>query len=371
MTETWISADLVFDGFNLLKEQAVRLDQSRIGALRPVAEINPSLVQRHHPGLLTSGFFDIQINGGGGALLNNDPTPNGVGVIAKAHRKLGTTDLLPTVITDSAEVIEMAARAVLRSDFNGVRGLHIEGPHISQRRRGTHRGAFLRPFDQRSLDLVRELRSEGLALLITVAPEAIETAQIESLVEMGVLVSLGHSDATSAQVQHCLKAGAQAFTHLYNAMSQMESRAPGMVGTAIASEAWCSIIADGIHVDPVMVMNAIRARPVPDRMIAVSDAMATVGGPDHFSLYGQDIHLKEGCLVNAEGSLAGAHLTMLEAIQNLVRWGLPLEEALRMGIHNPAQLMGIWPELGLIGRPLDDVILTSPTLDLLQQGLEL
>jgi len=240
MTQYWHSAQQIFDGQDLLSDQAICVEE----------------------------------------LLNSHPTEAAISTILKAHRTLGTTALLPTVISDHPDV--------------------------------------LRPMDGRTLDLVARLRSNGLAVLITVAPEATTPEQISKLANIGAIVSIGHSNGTAQEAETCLKAGATCFTHLYNAMSPMEGRAPGMVGAAISSDAYCSIIADGIHVDPTMVMLAYRARPKPDRMIAVSDAMPTVGGPDRFSLYGKELHLSEGRLINDQGALAGAHLTMLDAVRNLV-----------------------------------------------------
>lgn len=370
MNVAWISADTVSDGTNLLPDHAIEVVDGRVSALRPTAEVQPSLVARHHPGLLTPGFFDIQVNGGGGVLLNGTPTVAALQAIAAAHRRFGTVAILPTVITDRPAVLEAAVAASLAAQGTpGIAGLHIEGPHLSTARRGTHEAGFIRPLDAHTLGLIRQLCDSGLPTLVTVAPESATPAQIGTLTEMGAVVALGHSDATAGEAQACLAAGATGFTHLFNAMSPMLNRAPGVTGAAIMSEAWCSIIADGHHVDPLMIRLATRARPVADRMIAVSDAMATIGGPEAFDLYGQTIRLDAGRLINAEGSLAGAHLTMADALRNLVSYGLPLDQVLRMCRANPAAFMGLETQFGLIGLRADDLVLLDADLSVASVGL--
>ena len=370
MSEYWVSADRIFDGDKFYNKFAMHVANGRIVAMTPADDVPKGAVKHHHEGVLTQGFFDIQVNGGGGVLLNADPTLDGVRKIAMAHRGFGTTAILPTVITDTPEVMEAAALACLEArNETGVYGIHIEGPHISTPRRGTHDPKFIRPMDQRTLDLVRKLRDAAFPTLITVAPENTTNEQIAELSEMGAVVSIGHSDVAAGVVTDALAAGVSCFTHLFNAMSPMVNRAPGVTGAAIASDAWCSVIADSIHVDPMMVKIAFDARSTPDRMIAVSDAMSTVGGPDEFELYGRNIRLKDGHLINAEGSLAGAHLTMLTALQNLIAYGIPEIAALRMCRHNPAQLMGLGDQMGLIGSSVDDVLHLDAAFNLKSVGI--
>ena len=332
----WLSPDAVFDGRDLHHGVAVNL---RSGELLPVAAVDNA---RPTHGIVTPGFFDIQVNGGGGVLFNTTPTPEGLRKIAAAHAALGTVAILPTVITDAPEVLDQAAEAVLatRGDSR-LLGIHIEGPHISIARRGTHEERFVRALDARTLDVVARLRRANVPVLITLAPEAVQAGEIAALVRLGAIVSLGHSDADAATVKAALAEGAQLFTHLFNAMSPMLNRAPGVTGAAIASEAYCSIICDGIHVSPEMVGIAVRARPVADRMILVSDAMPTVGGPDNFQLYGRKITLDRDRLINSEGSLAGAHVTMAQSVAFMTDViGVDPEAALRMAVTNPARLMG-------------------------------
>lgn len=360
MTE-WISADLVFDGRRLSRNAAIRLENGRATALAPLAEL-PEGVSTNHAGyLLSPGFVDLQVNGGGGILFNREPTPDGVLAIARAHRALGTTRLMPTVITDSAPIMEAAAEAILQvRGREGVLGIHIEGPHISQSRKGAHDPRHIRPLDDRTFSLVQRMRDAGVPVLLTLAPEAVRPGQIARLSEMGAIVSIGHSDAASEQVREALDEGASFFTHLFNAMSQMESRKPGVVGTAIASEAWCSAIFDGHHVAPEMLRIACSARPRSDRMILVSDAMPTVGGPDSFELYGETLLVEGGRLLNRRGVLSGAHLDMRGAVAYAAKVvGLPLEDALRMAVANPLEAIGLEDTNAIVGAGVEEIIVVG------------
>jgi len=244
------------------------------------------------------------VNGGGGVLLNTTPTRGGMADIAAAHRRFGTVAVMPTVITDQPEVLERAVEAAIAAKGDdGIIGLHIEGPHISIARRGTHSAKYIRPMDDRTLAAVARMRDHGIAAMMTVAPEAITPEQIATLRQMGAVVALGHTDCTAEDVEAAIGAGARCATHLFNAMSPMTSRAPGAVGAVINSNLWAGIICDGHHVDDRMIGMALRARPDDDLMFLVSDAMATVGGPAQFDLYGETVSLDGGRLVNAEGNL--------------------------------------------------------------------
>jgi len=270
------------------------------------------------------------------------------------------------VITDAPEVLTRAVDAVIAAHAEipldrSLLGLHIEGPHLSIPRRGTHAPEWVRPFEATTLAHVRRLRDLGIFVKITVAPESVTPAQVAELVATGAVVSIGHSDATADEVRALLDAGATCFTHLFNAMSPMLNRAPGVTGACINSTAFAGIICDGIHVADEMVGLAIRARPVPGRMFLVSDAMSTVGGSDHLRLYGRDVWLKDGRLVNAEGSLAGAHVTMAESLRRLIAVvGIAPEIALDMATAAPARLLAR-PELASPeNRDLADLLLLAP-----------
>lgn len=339
--DLWLLPDALYDGTTLHRDLALGVAGDRTTGVANRADLPADAPVRHIPGTLTPGFLDLQVNGGGDALLNTDQSVAALSTMAAAHRRFGTVGILPTVITDTPEVLARAVDAVLAAkDQQGLLGLHIEGPHLSVPRRGTHAAEWVRPFEQATMTHVLRLRAAGVFVKITVAPESVTPAQVAALAANGAVVSIGHSDATAAEVRALLAAGATCFTHLFNAMSPMLNRAPGVTGACINSAAYAGIICDGIHVADEMVGLAIRARPLPGRMFLVSDAMSTVGGSDHFTLYGQDIRLKDGQLVNAEGSLAGAHVTMAESLQRLITVvGTPPEVALDMAVAAPARLL--------------------------------
>ena len=340
--DLWLLPDAIFDGLGLRQGTALAIAGNRsltIGTPPKGAAI------RSVKGILTPGFLDLQVNGGGDALLNNDQWPAALHTMAAAHRRFGTVGILPTVITDAPEVLARAVDAILAASAEphpdrSLLGLHIEGPHLSIPRRGTHAAEYVRPFDAITLAHVQRLRAAGVFVKITVAPESTTPEDVARLAALGAKVSIGHSDASAEEVRALLDAGATCFTHLFNAMSPMLNRAPGVTGACINSTAYAGIICDGIHVADEMVGLAIRARPVPGRMFLVSDAMCTVGGSDHFRLYGQDIWLRDGRLVNAEGSLAGAHVTMAEGLRRLITIvGIAPETALDMAVAAPTRLL--------------------------------
>ncbi|WP_377511265.1 N-acetylglucosamine-6-phosphate deacetylase [Octadecabacter sp. R77987] len=359
--DRWIAPELLFDGTVVQRGKALQLSGGRVVK---VADAPADAVAV--TGLVTPGFVDLQVNGGGGIMLNTTPTHDGIAGILAAHRGLGTVAVMPTVITDHPDVLDKAADAAIAAKgLHGFVGLHIEGPHISVARRGTHAAQYVRPFDDRTMETVMRLRAQGIAVMITLAPENATATQVATLVQNGVVVSIGHTDATAEELRILMAAGATCATHLFNAMSPMLGRAPGAVGAVINSDCYAGIICDGHHVADEIVGMAIRARPTAGRMMLVSDAMATVGGPDEFTLYGQTIRLQDGRLVNEEGSLAGAHVTQALGVQRLVvRTGTPLETALAMATTVPADCMGR-PDLGgLMGRGADDlVVLDADTLD--------
>ena len=364
----WILPDALFDAGRLRRDLALGLRGGRVAALEPAAALPADAPRIAIAGTLCPGLVDLQVNGGGGVLFNQSPSPEGLRRIAAAHRRLGTDAILPTVITDAPEVLATAAgavRAAVAQGIPGIAGIHVEGPHISEARRGTHAARYIRPLDDGTLALVRGLRAEGLAVMITLAPEAARPEQIAELARCGAIVSLGHSDATAEQARAALAAGARCFTHLFNAMSPMQGRAPGMVGAAINSHAHAGIICDGVHVADEMLALAIRARPLPDRMFLVSDAMPTVGGPESFALYGRTIRLEGGRLINDEGSLAGAHVSLAESLQRLVgAVGIAPEAALRMALSVPAGLIGRDDLARIEGRAAEDLLILGADMAL-------
>ena len=359
MTDCWVAPESLFDGQDIVYGQAVRIVN---GQITEIAKTPDSAVRIK--GCLTPGFVDLQVNGGGGVMLNTTPTRGGMADIAAAHRIFGTVAVMPTVITDHWAVLDQAVEAAIAAKGDdGIIGLHIEGPHISVARRGTHNAIHVRPMDDRTLNVVEALCCHDIAVMITIAPEAITHDQIAALVRMGAVVSIGHTDATCEDTEAAISAGASCATHLFNAMSPMVGREPGAVGAVINSHVWSGIICDGFHVDDRMIKLALRARPDDDLTFLVSDAMATVGGPALFDLYGQNIHLENGQLINAEGHLAGAHVTQAEGVARLVHEiDVSLAQALRMAITVPALVVGQANLAQVIGRLVRDVLVLSDDL---------
>jgi N-acetylglucosamine-6-phosphate deacetylase len=373
MTDLWIAPDQLFDGQTLLSGQAIRIVDNQVSDIAP-----PTSDALQIKGCLSPGFVDLQVNGGGGVMLNTTPTREGIAKIAAAHRRFGTVAVMPTVITDAPDVLEKAADAAILSRYDdGIVGLHIEGPHISVARRGTHNSAFIRDLDGRTIDVVARLLRQDVAVMITLAPEAASPAQIATLSDMGAIVSIGHTDASAEVVEAAIAAGASCATHLFNAMSPMAGRAPGAIGAIINSQMRSGIICDGHHVDDRMIALALRARPSADLMFLVSDAMATVGGPDHFCLYGSDVHLEQGRLINEYGSLAGAHITQAQGVARLVNSvGVSAQDALRMAITTPARIVGKDRLASLIAQDVRNLIVlsgdfidTKPFADALAQAV--
>jgi len=355
MLPRYLRPQAVFDGQSLRSDVVLQLSPEGRVSLNPEPPEGAKIEAL--AGVVSHGLVDLQVNGGGGVMLNDQPNGAGMAVIAQAHRRLGTVRLLPTLITDCAEKAQALVDALLGAPLPAaILGVHFEGPHIAPARRGTHRAADIRPFERQSLQQCARLRAAGIAVMVTLAPEQVALEDIAALAALGVVVSIGHSDATAAQVEAALQAGARNFTHLFNAMSQMQGREPGVVGAAILSDADIGFICDGHHVAPDMLRLALKAHGAA-RAHLVSDAMATVGGGPSFSLYGQEIRVEGGRLINAEGNLAGAHVSLADCVLNACRLlGLSGAQALHMAISNPARVMGFDFDLAQ-GAWLQDLIL--------------
>lgn len=313
--------------------------------------------------ILAPGYIDAQVNGGGNVLFNNEPTAETCLAIAKAHRRRGTTRLLPTCISDRFEVTQKAVAAMraARQKDKGILGIHIEGPHLGVGRRGVHKAKHLRALSAEDMRLYR--RENGEVMLITAAPECVALDEIKSLRAQGVIISIGHTQATAAQTRAALAAGATGFTHLFNGMDGLSARGQEPAVVALDDRnSWCGIIADGHHVSAEMIRLALRAKP--GRIFLVSDAMppAASDDPQPFELYGETIHAEQGRCMNGEGKLAGAALALDEAVRNCVKkFGIEPDEALRMASSYPAAFLGLNASLGklLPGYNADIVALTA------------
>ncbi|MFU0504315.1 N-acetylglucosamine-6-phosphate deacetylase [Pseudaminobacter sp. NGMCC 1.201702] len=303
-------------------------------------------------GIIAPGFIDLQVNGGGGVMLNDGPSVETIRTICAAHARFGTTALLPTLITDTREMtaaaIEAGAQAA-RQKVPGFLGLHLEGPHLSLARKGAHDPALIRPMEEADEAALIAARQRLPVLVTTVAPESVAPDRIKALSAADVIVSLGHTDTSYAQALDAVLAGASMATHLFNAMSQIGNREPGLAGAVLDSGTLSAgLIADGIHVDAATMGIALRAKNGPARIFLVTDAMATIGTDmTSFMLNGRTIKRENGRLTLDDGTLAGADLDMISAVRFVHETlGLELDEALRMASLYPAQAIGQGHRLG-------------------------
>ena len=361
---TAVAASHVFDGVALHRDTAVLIDGTSITALLPRADVPANVQVRALPdGLwLAPGFIDTQVNGGGDVLFNDDPTPEGISAIVAAHRKFGTTALLPTLITDLPETTSRAIRAAdeAAASMPGVLGIHLEGPFLSPERPGVHDPRRLRRPGDDDLAIITAKR-RGVTL-VTLAPEQVPNGFIAALAAAGVRVALGHSMATYAQTRSAMADGLTGFTHLFNAMRPLASREPGPIAAALEDPAaWFGMIVDGIHVDPAVLRLALRGLAQP---MLVTDAMPPVGGGGSaFRLYGDEITVRDGRCFRRDGTLAGSMLDMASAVRNCVDLlGVPLTDALRFASSNPANFLGLGHTLGRLAPGCRaDLVAFDPT----------
>jgi N-acetylglucosamine-6-phosphate deacetylase len=344
----------VFDGENLLTDRVLILEGTRVSAIVQPDEVPPgaSLFDLDG-GILLPGFIDLQVNGGGGLLFNHAPTVETVRCIGEVHRRFGTTGYMPTLISDDYAVMREAVAAVeqaIEAGVPGVLGIHLEGPFLNPERRGIHNANKICTVDEEGIEILSALRRGRT--VVTLAPEIAGESTIRRLVDAGVVVCAGHTAADYQQTRAALDAGVSGFTHLYNAMTPLRSREPGVVGAALEDErSWFGIIADGYHCHPAAFKAAVRAKQ-PGGAVLVTDAVATVGATgDSFEFGDQVIRQVDGRCTNEDGILAGSHLDMLTAVNNAARFAdIDWLEAVRMASLYPARALGLQEELGLI-RP--------------------
>jgi N-acetylglucosamine-6-phosphate deacetylase len=361
-----LAANCVFDGGFTHRDAAVIIVGDRIERIVRRTELPASLPVYELPkgSWLVPGFIDIQVNGGGDVLFNDAPTAETVRKIVAAHRRFGTTALLPTLISDSPAKMSAAIAAVdeLSADPS-VLGIHLEGPFLSPEKVGVHDPRQIRRPIAEDLELITA-RRRGVTL-VTLAPEQVPPDFIGKLASAGVRVALGHSMATYAQTQEAMVGGLTGFTHLFNAMRGLESREPGPIAAALErADVWYGLIVDGVHVAPAMLRLALRGR---GRPILVTDAMPPVGGTSAtFALNGTKISVREGRCARPDGRLAGTCLDMATAIRNCVRsLDVPLTEALRFASINPAEFLGVADKLGRLapGWRADMVAIDPGTIE--------
>lgn len=302
-----------------------------------VADTDSGPVERLDGGWLLPGLLDLQVNGGGGHQVSGTTTAADLAMMCRVHERLGATGILPTLITDTPEATAaVLAAGVEAAAVPGFLGLHLEGPHLDPRRKGAHDPALIRPMTDADLNRLCEGAKALPSLLVTLAPESVTAAQIAALAAAGVVVSLGHSDCGLATAQAAFAAGASCVTHLFNAMSQLGNREPGLVGAALTGAPFCGLIADSIHVAPEAMRIAMAAAP--GRLFLVSDCMAPAGTDvTEFTLGDRRILRRNARLTLEDGTLAGADLTLPQAIRTMVeRVDSPPEVAFAMATSRPA-----------------------------------
>ena len=352
MAEALVNGRILIGG-ELVTGEAVVIDGERIVSILSEAELPGHIRAFDLQGqILVPGFIDTQVNGGGNRLFNDDPTVETIAAIGAAHRRFGTTGFLPTLISDDAHKIKAALDAVrdaIASDVPGVLGVHIEGPFLNEEKKGIHDASKIRPLSDDEIALLS--RGTGGKTVVTLAPEQVPAEAILRLSDAGVLVCAGHSNATADCIAKALASGLRGFTHLFNAMSQLSAREPGVVGAALYDEnSWCGLIVDGHHVDPRVLKLALRAAPL-RRFMLVTDAMPSVGGSKTFVIGGETISVVDGKASNADGTIAGSDLDMGSAVRNaLSMLDLGLADAVTMASSNPAAFLGLDHELGRIAH---------------------
>lgn len=358
MTAISYQAGAVFDGDRLITGAAVTVADGRVVAVGAAEGAVCDL----GAGILAPGFIDLQVNGGGGVQIAGDTDLDAIRTVCAAQARLGATGCLPTLITDTPDATAAVIRAGIAAAEAGVAGflgLHLEGPHLDPRRKGAHDAALIRPMEEADLQALLQAAAHLPVLKVTVAPEAVTCAQIAAMAAAGIVVSLGHTDCTAEVAAAAMAAGAGCATHLFNAMSQLGNRAPGLVGAVLAGDGVAGLIADGIHVDPVALRVALAAKP--RGLFLVSDCMALAGTEmTEFRLGGRRILRADGRLTLEDGTLAGADLTMAQAVALMVgRVGIDPERALSMATRIPAGVIGRG-DLGRLatGKPADMVHLS-------------
>jgi N-acetylglucosamine-6-phosphate deacetylase len=330
----------MFDGQNYKDDQVLTFVDGKITAID--AYQPSSGVDYVATGLVVPGFIDLQVNGGGGSLFNVSPSVDNVKTIMTAHSMFGTTGMMPTLITDKTAVMAQAADAIAQAiaeKVPGILGIHFEGPHLSIAKKGAHSAEFIRPISDEEWQILE--RKDIGEIIVTLAPETVSSEDVARMAALGIKICLGHTNADYATAQKAVDNGATGFTHLFNAMSPLQGREPGVVGTALLNDnTSCGLIVDGHHVDYATCRLAIKTKPK-GKVFLVTDAMPPVGTDDiEFAFFNRTVHLSDGKLTSTTGELAGSVLDMATAVKNTHRGlNIPLDEAIRMATQYPADYL--------------------------------
>jgi len=348
MKQALIGAQL-FSGKEFFDNRALLIDGENIIDVINEHDIpNNFEIQKLNGGILSPGFIDLQVNGGGGKLFNNSPDKESLNAIIEAHQHFGTTSIMPTVISDSLNVLKRCATTISEEiECNkSLLGVHIEGPFFNVKYRGVHQKQYINTINSDYLNLFESL--QDFPVMLTLAPECISTKQLKHLKSLGFKILAGHTDASYDQLEEAIKYGLDGFTHLFNAMGQISAREPGVVGSALTFDnTTASIIVDLHHVHPSLIQMAYKQKPQ-GKLFFVSDSMATIHhGEPSFELYDEVVSESNGRIINSEGKLAGSSITQIDAIKNAYQsCNIPLNEALAMASRYPAEYLGVANYLG-------------------------
>ncbi|WP_299687173.1 N-acetylglucosamine-6-phosphate deacetylase [uncultured Vibrio sp.] len=343
----------IYTGSDVLTDHAVVIENELIKTVCPISELPEGIEVRDLDGAnLSPGFIDLQLNGCGGVMLNDEITADTMQIMHKANLKSGCTSFLPTLITSSDEdmrAVISAARKYHNQYQNQSLGLHLEGPYLNVAKKGIHSVDHIRNSDNEMIELICE--NSDLVAKVTLAPELNDPEHIERLHKAGVVVSIGHTNATYAEARQGFESGITFATHLFNAMTPMVGREPGVVGAIYDTpDVYAGIIADGFHVDYANIRIAHKIKG--EKLVLVTDATAPAGADmEYFIFVGKKVYYRDGKCVDENGTLGGSALTMIEAVQNTVEHaGIALDEALRMATLYPATAIGVESKLGRIKK---------------------
>ena len=348
-----ITGSKLFNGIDFIEHKALLIDDQHIaGIVNEDAIPTDFQVQKLDGGILSPGFIDLQVNGGGGKLFNNSPDKESLNTIISAHQYFGTTSIMPTVISDSLNILQKCTDTISNEIDNNhsLLGIHIEGPFFNVKYRGVHQKQYINTINASYLNLFETLNK--FPVMLTLAPECISIKQLKHLKSLGFKILAGHTDANYDQLEEAVKYGLDGFTHLFNAMGQISAREPGVVGSAFDfDETSASIIVDLHHVHPSLINLSFKQKPK-GKLFFVSDSMATINhGEPSFELYDEVVSESNGRIINSEGKLAGSSITQIDAIKNAYqKCSIPLESAISMATLYPAEYLGVSDYIGQLKK---------------------
>jgi len=348
-----ITGSKLFNGIDFIEHKALLIEDQHIaGIVNKDAIPTDFQVKKLEGGILSPGFIDLQVNGGGGKLFNNSPDKESLNTIISAHQYFGTTSIMPTVISDSLNILQKCTDTISNEIDNNpsLLGIHIEGPFFNVKYRGVHQKQYINTINASYLNLFETL--DKFPVMLTLAPECISIKQLKHLNSLGFKILAGHTDANYDQLEEAVKYGLDGFTHLFNAMGQISAREPGVVGSAFDfDETSASIIVDLHHVHPSLINLSFKQKPK-GKLFFVSDSMATINhGEPSFELYDEVVSESNGRIINSEGKLAGSSITQIDAIKNAYqKCSIPLESAISMATLYPAEYLGVSDYIGQLKK---------------------